>query len=76
MQNILSGWHLPVVLFIILLIWGGPKLPGLARSLGQSMNIFKSEIRSGKKSEGDNTSDAPAESAGNSTLDSDSSHKN
>ncbi|MCS4277065.1 MULTISPECIES: twin-arginine translocase TatA/TatE family subunit [Mycetocola] len=58
MQNLLAGWHLPVLLFIILLIWGAPKLPGLARSLGQSMNIFKSEIRAGKKPEGDST---PAE---------------
>ncbi|RLP74334.1 twin-arginine translocase TatA/TatE family subunit [Mycetocola tolaasinivorans] len=64
MPNALSGWHLPVLLFIILLIWGAPKLPGLARSLGQSMNIFKSEIRSGKKTEGDSTpAEAPADDA-------------
>ncbi|WP_437584837.1 twin-arginine translocase TatA/TatE family subunit [Paramicrobacterium sp. CJ85] len=45
----LTGWHLVIILFIILLLFGAPKLPGLARSVGQSMKIFKSEI----KNEGD-----------------------
>ena len=33
-----------VLLVIILLLFGAPKLPGMARSLGQSLRIFKSEI--------------------------------
>lgn len=40
----LSGWHLLVIVFVILLLFGAPKLPGLARSLGQSMKIFKKEV--------------------------------
>lgn len=40
----LSGWHLVVILFIILLLFGAPKLPGLAKSLGQSMKILKKEV--------------------------------
>ena len=40
----LNGWHLVIILFVILLLFGAPKLPGLARSLGQSMKIFKKEI--------------------------------
>ena len=40
----LTGWHFLVILVIILLLFGAPKLPGLARSLGQSMKIFKSEV--------------------------------
>jgi len=40
----LSGWHLVVIVFVILLLFGAPKLPGLARSLGQSMKIFKKEV--------------------------------
>ncbi|NYD66137.1 sec-independent protein translocase protein TatA [Agromyces atrinae] len=31
---------------MILLLFGAPKLPALARSLGQSMKILKSEVRS------------------------------
>ena len=43
-QN-LTGWHAVILLVIILLLFGAPKLPALARSLGQSMKIFKSEIK-------------------------------
>lgn len=39
-----GGWHLLVILFIILLLFGAPKLPGLAKSLGQSMKILKKEV--------------------------------
>ena len=45
MLSNLTGWHFVVILFIVLLLFGAPKLPGLARSLGPSMKIFKSEIR-------------------------------
>lgn len=45
MLSNLTGWHFLVILFIVLLLFGAPKLPALARSLGQSMKIFKSEIR-------------------------------
>jgi sec-independent protein translocase protein TatA len=41
----LTGWHFLIILVIILLLFGAPKLPGLARSLGQSAKIFKSEIK-------------------------------
>ena len=44
MLNNLTGWHFLIILVIVLLLFGAPKLPGLARSLGQSMKIFKSEI--------------------------------
>lgn len=43
--NAFSGWHLIVVLFLVLLLFGAPKLPALAKSLGQSMNILKKEVR-------------------------------
>ena len=45
----LSGWHLLIIIAIILLLFGAPKLPGLARSLGQSMRIFKSEVKQMKE---------------------------
>ena len=54
----LTGWHLVVVLAIVLLLFGAPKLPGLARSLGQSMRIFRSEVKTMKD---ENVSDAPLE---------------
>ncbi|MFF2369318.1 twin-arginine translocase TatA/TatE family subunit [Agromyces sp. NPDC058110] len=41
----LTGWHFLIILVIILLLFGAPKLPALARSLGQSMKILKTEVR-------------------------------
>ena len=40
----LTGWHLFAILFVILLLFGAPKLPALAKSLGQSMKILKKEV--------------------------------
>jgi sec-independent protein translocase protein TatA len=36
---------LVVLLVVLVLLFGAPKLPGMARSLGQSMRIFKSEVK-------------------------------
>lgn len=44
LQN-LTGWHALIVLAVILLIFGAAKLPALARSVGQSVRILKSESR-------------------------------
>ncbi|MDQ0894247.1 twin-arginine translocase TatA/TatE family subunit [Agromyces ramosus] len=41
----LNGWHAVIILAVILLLFGAPKIPQLARSLGQSMKILKTEIR-------------------------------
>ncbi|WP_282824359.1 Sec-independent protein translocase subunit TatA [Gulosibacter sediminis] len=41
----LTGWHLVIILVIILLLFGAPRLPKLARSLGESMRIFRGEVR-------------------------------
>jgi sec-independent protein translocase protein TatA len=40
------GAHWWVILIIVVLLFGAPKLPALARSMGQSMRIFKNEIKS------------------------------
>lgn len=45
-----------LILLVIVLLFRAPKLPGMARSLGQSMRIFKSEVKEmkddGKDSKG------------------------
>jgi len=51
----LQGWHLIVLIAIVLLLFGAPKLPGLARSLGQSMRIFRSEVKTMKTENADDT---------------------
>jgi sec-independent protein translocase protein TatA len=40
-----NPWTVIILLVVVLLLFGAPKLPGLARSLGQSMRIFKSEVK-------------------------------
>jgi sec-independent protein translocase protein TatA len=45
----LTGWHLLIILAIILLLFGAPKLPALAKSMGQSMRLFKGEVDEMKK---------------------------
>lgn len=44
MFNNLGGPTLLLILFIVLLLFGAPKLPALAKSLGQSMKILKKEV--------------------------------
>ena len=41
----LEGWHLIVIAVVVLVIWGGPKLPGVAKNLGESMRVFRKEMR-------------------------------
>lgn len=42
----LTGWHALIILAIVILLFGATKLPALARSVGQSMKIFKNEVKS------------------------------
>ncbi len=38
-------WHIIVLILVVLLLFGSAKLPDLARSVGKSMKIFKSEVQ-------------------------------
>ena len=37
--------HIVVLLVLVLLVFGSSKLPDIARSVGQSMKVFKKEIK-------------------------------
>jgi sec-independent protein translocase protein TatA len=41
----ISAWHVIIVLVVVLLLFGANRLPGLAKSIGQSMKIFKNEVK-------------------------------
>jgi len=58
----LQGWQLVIIILIALLLFAAPKLPTMARNLGQSMRIFSSEVKQmrteGKEEEPNNGSTA------------------
>jgi sec-independent protein translocase protein TatA len=56
----MRDWMIPALLLTILLLFGSRKLPDMARSLGQSMRILKSETRA----LGDVPADAGGKAAG------------
>ncbi|MGO1925812.1 MAG: twin-arginine translocase TatA/TatE family subunit, partial [Brachybacterium tyrofermentans] len=39
-----SPWAIVVVVLVVVLLFGANKLPGLARNMGKSMRIFKTEV--------------------------------
>jgi sec-independent protein translocase protein TatA len=39
-----SWWKVLIIAIVVLVLFGSKKLPGAAKSLGQSMRIFKSEV--------------------------------
>lgn len=47
----LGTGELLVILLIVLLVFGGAKLPKLARSLGQAQREFKEGLESGSSSD-------------------------
>ncbi|MEU3225956.1 Sec-independent protein translocase subunit TatA [Streptomyces sp. NPDC006976] len=66
LRNGLEPWHLLVVAIVIIMLFGSKKLPDMARSLGKSARILKSEAKAMKGDEGVPSAapapdDAPAE---------------
>jgi sec-independent protein translocase protein TatA len=41
----LQWWHIAIVIIVGVLLFGGKRLPGAARGLGQSMRILKTEVK-------------------------------
>ncbi|KAB1646319.1 MULTISPECIES: Sec-independent protein translocase subunit TatA [unclassified Pseudoclavibacter] len=41
----MKPWQIIIIVLVILLLFGAPKLPALAKSLGQSMRIFRKEVK-------------------------------
>ncbi|WP_035748575.1 Sec-independent protein translocase subunit TatA [Glycomyces sp. NRRL B-16210] len=59
----LKPWHIIVLVIVILLVFGSRKLPDMARGLGRSMRILKSETEAMKaeSNKPDTETDAHAE---------------
>ena len=60
-----KGFEWIIILVIVLLFWGAPKLPGLAKGLAQSLRVFKKEMKSDAPADNEDekpkSQDKPAE---------------
>jgi sec-independent protein translocase protein TatA len=56
----LEPWHVIIILALLVLLFGSRKLPDAARSIGQSLRIFKSEMKAAAH---DDTPASPAPQA-------------
>lgn len=53
-------WPMMIIVVVALLLFASPKLPAMARSLGQSMRIIKSEVKEMKNDENSVDNEAPS----------------
>ncbi|MDR1293448.1 MAG: twin-arginine translocase TatA/TatE family subunit [Bifidobacteriaceae bacterium] len=65
-RNGLQPSHVILILVVVLLLVGSTKLPALAKSLGQSLKIFKKEVEglTAKNEDAPDDGGAPAGDAG------------
>ncbi|TSB11076.1 Sec-independent protein translocase subunit TatA [Streptomyces sp. NBC_01525] len=57
LRNAFEPWHLVLIIVACVLLFGSKKLPDMARGLGRSMRILKSETKALKD---DHTPEQPA----------------
>ncbi len=57
-----TGWHALILLAIVLLLFGATKLPALAKSVGQSMKAFRSEMKTDDSKESSETDESAKDS--------------
>ena len=43
-RGLFEGWHIIILLVLLVVLFGFKRLPDAARSIGRSMRIFKSEV--------------------------------
>ncbi|TQJ30872.1 twin-arginine translocase TatA/TatE family subunit [Microbacterium sp. SLBN-146] len=56
--NALTGWHLVIVLVVVVLLFGATRLPALAGSIGKSIRILKKEAKADAAQDDDESSPA------------------
>ena len=60
LRGLFEGWHLVILIIVVLLLFGGKRLPDAARGLGRSLRIFKSEVSEMKEEDRQRTSSSTA----------------
>jgi sec-independent protein translocase protein TatA len=59
-RDLFEGWHIVIVLLVLVVVFGSKRLPDITRSVGRSMRIFKSEV-SGLRDDDDKKPAGPTE---------------
>ena len=54
----IQAWHIIVLVVVIVLVFGSNRLPDMAKSVGQSMKVFKKEIKDLREDDEDKQSPA------------------
>ena len=60
-MGIPTGWELVILLAVLVVLFGATKLPTAARSIGQSIRIFKAETQASRSQEQDRVSSPASE---------------
>jgi sec-independent protein translocase protein TatA len=47
----LEGWHVVIIVGLVAVLFGSRKMPDAARAIGQSLRIFKSEVKAARTDE-------------------------
>jgi sec-independent protein translocase protein TatA len=59
-DELFRGWTPVIILAVVVLLFGATRLPALARSIGQSRNAFKAEMKKGAEEGKVESTDAKA----------------
>jgi sec-independent protein translocase protein TatA len=62
LDGLFTGPHLIIVLVVVILLFGATRLPALAKAVGQSARIFKSEVKGLKDDDAKTDSTAKSDS--------------
>jgi sec-independent protein translocase protein TatA len=57
----LGGWEWLIILVIVVILFGGSRLAGVGRALGQSIREFREGVSSGRKKDEENAGDSAGE---------------
>lgn len=68
MRGLFEGWHIVILLVLVVLLFGFKRLPDAARSVGRSMRIFKSEMSEMKNDDGPSRSAASSDTVRGETV--------
>lgn len=61
MRGAFEPWHILILVVVLLVLFGGKKLPEAARGLGRSLRIFKSEVKEMRDDDKPNPPTGPLE---------------